>query len=157
MQYKKIQIGQLALDGANDSDLPLARVYAGEAQVPNRPGLLFYPIAVTCSYDGTILILEDTKSDSSAQQVLARIQAFDLLGNPVNRFFDSSGNPSPFLNLSTTGDNTYLDVAAVGDQTADLHLRAVLHRGRIVGVGLPHVHLPIRGHGAEPEPAGDDG
>jgi hypothetical protein len=116
MQYKKIQISQLALKGANDSDLPLARVYAGEAQVPNRPGLLFYPIAVTCSYDGTILILEDTKSDSSTQQVLARIQAFDLNGNPVNRFFDSSGNPSPFLNLSTTGDNTYLDVAAVGDQ-----------------------------------------
>jgi hypothetical protein len=117
IQYKKIQIGQLALNGANDSDLPLARVYAGEAQVPNRPGLLFYPIAVTCSYDGTILILEDTKSDSSTQQVLARIQAFDLFGNPVNRFSDSSGNPSPFLTLSTTGANTYLDVAAVGDQT----------------------------------------
>jgi hypothetical protein len=116
-QYKKIQIGVLTLGGANDSDLPLARVYAGEAQAQHRPGLLFHPVAVTCSYDGTILVLEDTKSsDSNSQVVLARIQAFDLYGNPVNRFFDSDGNPTPFLDLSTTGDNTYLDIAAVGDQ-----------------------------------------
>ncbi|MGH9422940.1 MAG: hypothetical protein ACRD3J_23395, partial [Thermoanaerobaculia bacterium] len=108
-QHKKIQIGVLALGGANDEDVPLARVYAGEAQVRHRPGLVFHPVAVTCSYDGTIFVLEDTKSGSSNSVVLARIQAFDLRGRPVNRFFDSNGNPSPFLNLSTTGANTYLD------------------------------------------------
>jgi hypothetical protein len=115
-QHKRIQIGVLALGGANDEDLPLARVYAGEAQVQHRPGFLFHPVAVTCSYDGTILVLEDTKSGNSNAVVLARIQAFDLRGRPVNRFFDSDGNPSPFLNISTTGANTYLDIAAVGDQ-----------------------------------------
>jgi hypothetical protein len=115
-QHKRIQIGVLALGGANDEDLPLARVYAGEAQVQHRPGFLFHPVAVTCSYDGTILVLEDTKSGNSNAVVLARIQAFDLRGRPVNRFFDSDGKPSPFLNISTTGVNTYLDIAAVGDQ-----------------------------------------
>jgi hypothetical protein len=35
----------------------------------------------------------------------------------VNRFFDANGKPSPFLVLSTSGENTYLDLAVVGDQT----------------------------------------
>ena len=62
-------------------------------------------------------MLEDTKSSTGTTSVvIARVQAFDLLGNPVNRFFDANGQPSSFLNLSTTGDNTYLDVVAVGDQ-----------------------------------------
>ncbi|HEX4771531.1 MAG TPA: hypothetical protein VH351_11900 [Bryobacteraceae bacterium] len=115
-QHKRIQIGVLALEGANDEDLPLARVYAGEAQIQHRPGLLFHPVAVTCSYDGTILVLEDTKGGNPNSVVLARIQAFDLRGRPVNRFFDTGGNASSFLNLSTTGANTYLDIAAIGDQ-----------------------------------------
>jgi hypothetical protein len=116
-QYSKIQIGVLVQTGAADADVPMARVYAGEAQVTDRPGLLFHPVAVSCAYDGTVFVLEDTKSSSSGGVVLARIQAFDLNGNPVNRFFDANNNPSPFLDLSTTGDNTYLDIAAVGDQT----------------------------------------
>lgn len=116
-EFKKIQIGPLTLAGADDSELPLARVYAGEAQATQRPGLMFHPVAVSCSYDGTILVLEDTKSDSAnTSVVLARIQAFDLHGRPVNRFFDANGNPSPFLVLSTTGENTYLDLAVVGNQ-----------------------------------------
>ena len=116
-ECKKLQITPLALNGANDADLPLARVYAGEAIVAQRPGLLFHPVAVSCSYDGTILVLEDTKSDTGNNSlILARIQAFDLRGRPVKRFFDDLGNATPFLELSTTGANTYLDLAVVGDQ-----------------------------------------
>ena len=116
-QYAKIQIGQLVMAGAADQDVPMARVYAGQAQVPDRPGLLFHPVAVSCAYDGTVLVLEDTKSsDSDNGVVLARVQAFDLNGNPVDRFFDDTNAPTSFLNLSTTGNNTYLDISAVGDQ-----------------------------------------
>src|SRR5262249_7862945 len=46
-QYAKIMIGSLVLDGVADSDLPLANVYSGQAQVEDRPGLLFHPVAVT--------------------------------------------------------------------------------------------------------------
>jgi hypothetical protein len=116
-EHKKIQIGKLVLEGTDDATLPLARVYAGESLAADRPGLVFYPVAVSCSYDGTILVLEDTKSDSTNNPVvLARIQAFDLHGRPVKRFFDANGKPTPFLVLSTTGENTYLDLAVVGDQ-----------------------------------------
>ena len=116
-EHKRLQIGRLASAGAEDGVLPVARVYAGEALQPQRHGLLFHPVAVGCSYDGTILVLEDTKSDGATSPVvLARIQAFDVAGRPVNRFFDADGAPTPFLVLSTTGENTYLDLAVVGDQ-----------------------------------------
>jgi len=115
-QYNKIQITPLNLDGVEDNELPVAQVYAGEATDTERPGLIFYPVAVTCSYDGTIFVLEDTKASGlEGQQVVARVQAFDLYGNPVNRFFDDQGNPTPFLPLQGAGDYTYLDIAAVGD------------------------------------------
>nr|HRD07694.1 hypothetical protein [Saprospiraceae bacterium] len=88
--------------------------FAGQALNYNgsdgRPGLLFSPVAIACSYDGTILILEQIISESVN---LARIQAFDLNGNPVNCFNDTSGNKVPFLNLPA--NVTYLDMAAVGD------------------------------------------
>jgi hypothetical protein len=117
-QYARIMIGSLQPGGVADTDLPLANVYSGQAQAPDRPGLLFHPVAVSCANDGTIFILEDTKSAGSNNSVvLARVQSFDLNGNPVNRFFDDNGNPGSFLNLSTTGSNTYLDIAAVGDPT----------------------------------------
>jgi hypothetical protein len=117
-KFNKIQVAQLAAEGAQDSDVPVARSYAGEAFNADRPGLLFHPLAVTCTYDGTILILEDTKSSTggSANQIVARIQAFDIQGNPVNRFFDDTGNPSPFLQLSNAANFDYLDIAAVGDE-----------------------------------------
>ena len=44
------------------------------------------------------------------------MQAFDLYGNPVNRFFDAEGQPSPFLYLSEAPDFNYLDLVAVGDE-----------------------------------------
>ncbi|MBW7885793.1 MAG: hypothetical protein H3C34_24815, partial [Caldilineaceae bacterium] len=117
-KYGKIQIIQLPTgDGVNDDEIPVARAYAGKAINRDRHGLLVHPIAVTCSYDGTILILEESKAaaDPSSSLIVSRIQAFDLYGNPVNRFFDGDGQPSPFLDLSEAADYNYLDIAAVGD------------------------------------------
>ena len=48
--------------------------------------------------------------------MVARIQAFDLKGNPVNRFFDDANEPSSFLYLAEPVNNNYLDMAVVGDQ-----------------------------------------
>lgn len=117
-QYKKIQVAKLFTEGVPDKDMPVAKIYAGEALNPDRKGLLFRPLGVTCSYDGTIFILEDTKSAGGLLSglIVARIQAFDLYGNPVNRFFDSKGEPSPFLYLSEASDFNYLDIVAVGDE-----------------------------------------
>lgn len=116
-QFCKIQIAKLVTDGAQDSDVPLARVYAGESLNKDRPGLVFHPIAVTSSYDGTLMVLEDTKwSGGTSTTVVARIQAFDLMGNPVNRFFDDNNQPTSFLYLDNPVNNNYLDMVAVGDQ-----------------------------------------
>ncbi|MGR9036829.1 MAG: hypothetical protein ACU83O_09605, partial [Gammaproteobacteria bacterium] len=116
-QFCKIQIAKLAADGDQDQNVPLARVYAGEALNTDRPGLIFHPIAVTSSYDGTLMVLEDTKwSGGTSKTVVARIQAFDLMGNPVNRFFDDDNQPTSFLYLDNPVNNNYLDIAAVGDQ-----------------------------------------
>ena len=114
-QYCKIMITHLALgNGFDDSDIPYARAFAGQALDFNgsngRAGLLFTPVAITCGYDGTILVLEQLKS---AQYNIARIQAFDLNGNPVFCFTGDDDKPSPFLMLP--GNVTYLDIAAVGD------------------------------------------
>ncbi len=113
----KIQITKLEEQGKADNQVPVARAYAGQAQERDRRGLLFNPIAVACAYDGTILILEDTKSSSGQQDVIvSRIQAFDLEGNPVNRFVDASGEGSPFLQIAEARDITYLDMAVVGGE-----------------------------------------
>lgn len=114
-KYYKMMITSLAgTNGLADKDVPLAITFAGQALNYNssggRAGLLFTPVAVTCSSDGTILVLEQLRSNSFN---IARIQAFDLNGNPVNCFKGSDGNPSPFLTLDS--NITYLDVVAVGD------------------------------------------
>ncbi|MBO9202155.1 MULTISPECIES: hypothetical protein [Niastella] len=114
-KYCKMMITPLAGGtGLADNNIPLAVTFAGQALNYNnsngRPGLLFTPVAVTCSYDGTILVLEQLSSQGFN---IARLQAFDLNGNPVNCFQDGSGDASPFLLVPS--NVTYLDVAAVGD------------------------------------------
>lgn len=143
-EFGKIQIVALAPDGVADADAPMARVYAGRATVPNRPGLLFHPVAVSCAYDGTVLVLEDTKSGAGGP-VLARIQAFDVGGLPVNRFFDSQQRPTPFLELSGSGDHTYLDIAAVGDH-AMTYMYVLYYSGD--GAQAADYHLAIYQYGA---------
>ncbi|MBC9930148.1 hypothetical protein [Chitinophaga qingshengii] len=110
----KMMITPLAPDGGlPDGNIPMALTFAGKALDYNgsngRAGLLFTPVAITCSYDGTILVLEQLLSEGLN---LARIQAFDLNGKPVSCFSDSN-QPSPMLSLPA--NVTYLDLVAVGD------------------------------------------
>lgn len=113
-QYAIVQVSQLPPQGMADDQIPVARTYAGQASnydgSGGRAGLLLGPISLTCSYDGTILILDAISYDGFAS---ARIQAFDIHGWPVDCFAGENG-PSPFLPLPT--GVTYLDVCAVGDQ-----------------------------------------
>lgn len=115
----KLSITTLQTEGAADDAVPMATAFGGTAQTEGRAGLLFTPVAVSCSYDGTVLVLENTKGGSSGLATIpavARIQAFDINGNPVNRFFDANGAPTPFLPLQGVGDYTYLDMSVVGDE-----------------------------------------
>lgn len=112
----KLQITSLMSQGQTDRMVPLARVYSGQAFNRDRRGLLFHPVAVACAYDGTILILEDSKFDQGGQQIISRIQAFDLFGDPVPRFYDAAGNKTPFLQLSQGAGFNYLDMAVTGGE-----------------------------------------
>jgi hypothetical protein len=78
---------------------------------------MFHPVAVACAYDGTIIVLEDTKF-STGQQIttISRLSAYDLQMKPVNRFFDAQGKPSPWLYLANPADNYYLDMTSIGDE-----------------------------------------
>ncbi|MEM9593386.1 MAG: hypothetical protein AAGD06_03955 [Acidobacteriota bacterium] len=110
-KYGKVMV--LALDpaGAADKDIPVASDKAGKALIHDREGLLFAPVAVSCSYDGTILILDQIVS---MDQKVSRIQAFDLLGRPVQCFEGSGGSTTALLPLPS--DVHYLDLAVVGNQ-----------------------------------------
>jgi hypothetical protein len=124
--YQKLQIvtlnrlnkdGTVNEDGGlPDVDVPLGAIGSGRALDQNRPGLMFFPVAVACAYDGTIIVLEDTKSsDGKTATLVARLSAYDLHMNPVSRFFDGDGKPSPWLYLANAQDNYYLDMSIVGD------------------------------------------
>jgi hypothetical protein len=116
-KYQKLQIVNLNREGAPDTNVPLGLIGSGPALDKTRPGLMFYPVAVTCAYDGTIIVLEDTKSSTGTHaMVVSRLSAYDLNMKPVNRFFDGDGAPSPWLYLSNAADYFYLDVTSVGDE-----------------------------------------
>ena len=72
--YSKIQILKLGLGPVPDNEAPTADMVSGEGILQ---GLLNGPIALSIAPDGRLLILE-TKN--------ARVQAFDLKGNPVPSF-----------------------------------------------------------------------
>jgi hypothetical protein len=116
--FKKLQIVKLAGDeGKADTDIALGAIGSGPASDPARPGLMFHPVAVACAYDGTIIVLEDTKFSTGQQDVtISRLSAYDLQMKPVNRFFDTQGKPSSWLYLANAADNYYLDMTAVGDE-----------------------------------------
>jgi hypothetical protein len=116
-QYHKLQVIKVGAAGAADINVPVSRTGSGPATDKNRPGLMFRPVAVACAYDGTVLVLEDTKSSSGGAgvDVVSRISAYDLFMNPVNRFFDGNNQPTSWLYLSNAPDYYYLDITAVGD------------------------------------------
>lgn len=142
----KIQIATLPQRASKDNEIPVARAYAGEAQKRDRRGLLFNPIAVACAYDGTILVLEDAKYSTGNEDVIvSRIQAFDLFGNPVNRFKDRSG-PSPFLQIAEEKNITYLDLAVVGTEK-QTYMYVLYYRGN--GSKPEDYHMTIYQYGSD--------
>jgi hypothetical protein len=145
----KIQITTLATRGSADTDVPVARAYAGEARKRDRRGLLFNPIAVACAYDGTILVLEDAKYSTGSEDItVSRIQAFDLLGNPVNRF-GVGKDASPFLQIAEEKGITYLDLAVVGDEKRT-YIYALYYRGN--GASPADYHVTIYQYGTDGTP-----
>jgi hypothetical protein len=54
------------------------------------------PLAVACTYEGTILVLEENRTDETRSQegIIFRISAYDLYMNPVARFRDAKNAPS---------------------------------------------------------------
>ena len=146
-EHSKLQVTTLQQQRVPDVRVPLARTYSGQAYDRNRRGLLFNPIAVACAYDGTILILEDSKSHTGQQQqVVSRIQAFDLFGNPVRRFFDAAGQPSPFLQISEGMGFTYLDMAVAGSEKMT-YIFVLYYTGD--GTKVADYHMAVYQYGTE--------
>ncbi len=147
-KYQKLQIVKLQRDGADDNGLPLGQIGSGPAVDQNRPGLMFHPVAVACAYDGTIIVLEDTKSSTGlSSQVVARLSAYDLHMNPVNRFFDAKGAPSPWLYLSNSPDYYYLDLSCVGDDKMT-YIYILYYTG--AGAQPSQYHMAIYTYGLTP-------
>jgi hypothetical protein len=129
----KIMVTTLETKGKPDDQLPFARIFAGRvlnyvdpqgfATLARRPGLLALPIAVSSTYDGTVMILEASPGDPA----VTRVQAFDVSGNPVNAFPGTSPNArTPFLDLPS--GRTYLDLTVIGNE--DLTYLYVLYYER---------------------------
>lgn len=149
-QYKKLMTVQLASEGMDDKSVPLGLIGSGPATDATRPGLMFYPVAVTCTYDGTIIVLEDTKSSTGTSElVVSRLSAYDLHMNPVNRFFDGDGNPSQWLYLSNASDYYYLDLTSVGDDKMT-YIYVLFYTGS--GASPSDYHMAIYTYG-ETKPA----
>lgn len=145
---KKLMVAKLEISGAADADVPLADFSAGPATDPARPGLMFFPVAVTCAYDGTILVLEDTAADPAhGGAQVARISAYDLSMNPVQRFMDASGQPSYWLYLSGASGATYLDMQAVGDELMT-YIYVLSFQG--AGINVSDYSMAIYTYGKKP-------
>lgn len=146
-EHSKLMVSSLMPQGTADIMVPLARTHAGQSYERDRRGLLYNPISVACAYDGTILILEDSKADSGAQQqIVSRIQAFDLFGNPVRRFFDAAGNRTPFLQLSEGTGFTYLDMAVAGGEKMT-YIFVLYYTGD--GLQVADYHMAVYQYGLE--------
>jgi hypothetical protein len=94
-----LQLPAAPVDAARAPNaVPFAVLKAGEG---TRPGLLRVPVAVTV-FDGAIFVLESGN---------ARVQAFDVSGNPVRRF--KNGTSSTF-DLADGTSITLLDIDVDG-------------------------------------------
>ncbi|MFZ6677266.1 hypothetical protein [Undibacterium sp. Tian12W] len=70
---------RLSAQAGSDSGAPLATLISGEGK---RHGLIKTPVAVALAVDGRVLVLESGN---------ARVQCFDVNGNPVNYFSNPEG------------------------------------------------------------------
>ncbi len=81
----KIEVLKLGSAAVADADAPLADSYSGYG---TRPGLIHIPVGVAALPNAGIVVLEE--ADSTLQGAVARLQAFDLVGNPAPIFAGGS-------------------------------------------------------------------
>ena len=77
----KIEILKLGTAAVDDVDAPMANIYSGYG---TRPGLVHIPTGVAATPNAGFIVLE--AADSRLQGAGARLQSFDLLGNPAPIF-----------------------------------------------------------------------
>ncbi|WP_448724163.1 hypothetical protein [Pseudomonas farris] len=80
-----------------DGDAPDACLLSGEGL---RDGLMSGPVAIAVGLDGVVMVLESGN---------ARVQAFDIHGNPVKYFQNKTSSTLP-LTVKNRGQSTYLDL-----------------------------------------------
>lgn len=80
-----------------DGAAPDACLLSGKG---SRDGLVSGPVAIAIGLDGVVMVLESGN---------ARVQAFDLHGNPVKYFQDKTSSTLP-LAVPSRGQSTYLDL-----------------------------------------------
>jgi hypothetical protein len=86
---------ELASSPVQDASSPEACLLSGEG---TRVGLLLQPVAVAVGLDGVVMVLEDGN---------ARVQAFDIHGNPVKYFKDKTASILPLVKRE---NSKYLDM-----------------------------------------------
>jgi len=132
----KMEILQLPPGPVADADAPRAVMTCGPGALA---GLLKGPVAVDVTGDGVVLVLEQDN---------ARIQAFDVYGNPVPYFPNHSPfaalqpeTPAPvYLDMSVTDDGWIYVLSYVNtgsqptDYRLDLYTRAGAFLSRTTGV-----------------------
>jgi hypothetical protein len=92
--------------GGPDASAPTALLLSGPG---TRSGLVTNPIGIVCAPNTAVYVLEAGDSSSGAA---ARVQAFDVDGNPCSVF---NGRSSSFFNLNAqTTSVTYLDLSIEG-------------------------------------------
>jgi hypothetical protein len=79
----KLEVVALPSAATADAESPLAEIYAGYG---DRPGLLHEPVGVAPSVGSGVIVLESTDSSFADGGGAARVQAFDLRGNPAPIF-----------------------------------------------------------------------
>src|SRR5579872_882800 len=100
----KIEVLNLAAGVVDDAKAPLANIYSGYG---TRPGLIHIPVGVASTPGAGVIVLE--AADSGLPGAGARLQAFDLLGNPAPIF----AGASPIAVLKDEGLPVHLLALAV--------------------------------------------
>ncbi|MBX2907394.1 MAG: hypothetical protein KF744_15225 [Taibaiella sp.] len=116
-----LQVVNVANGIASDNEAPLAEVYGGYG---TRPGKLHSPIAVAAAPHSALIVLENSGIDPVTNAPFAaRLQAFDLNGNPANIF---GGNTSNVAELNPEGSSTVMLLDLAVETTGFIYVLKVV-------------------------------